>query len=56
MLGRRRSREGGTDFGNDLLRRVHSQTRHLCQSLHRVLMLAEQIRHLLVELANLLFD
>ena len=55
LLGRK-GRCSGTHFGNDLLRRIHSQTGHLGQSLHLVLMLAEQIRHLLIELPYLLVD
>ncbi len=55
LLGRK-GRCPSTQFGDDLLRRIHSQTGHLGQPLHRVLMVAEQSRHLLVELANLLFD
>ena len=45
-----------SDFGNDLLRGIHAQTGHLGESLHRILVRAEQRRHFLVELADLLFD
>jgi hypothetical protein len=55
FLGRK-YRCSGTDFGNDLLRRVHTQTGHLSQPLDRVLVLAEQTSHLLVQLADLLLE
>ena len=55
FLGRK-CRCRGAYFGDDLLRRIDSQTGHLRQPLHRVLMVVEQSRHLLVELTNLLFD
>src|SRR6516162_4827842 len=44
------------DFSNDLLCRIHSQARYLRQSLHRILVRAEQIGNLLVELTHLLFE
>jgi len=47
-------RDGGTDFGDDLLRRVHSQTGHFRQPLYCILVLIEQTGHLLVQLADLL--
>lgn len=46
----------GADFGNDLLRRMNAQTGHFRKPPHGVLMLTEQIRHFLVELADLLVD
>src|SRR5215469_5436210 len=46
----------GPHFGNDLLRRIHSQARHLRQSFHRILVRAEQIRGLLIELTDPLLD
>jgi hypothetical protein len=46
----------GAHLGNDLRRRIHSQTGHLCQPLYLVLVRAEQIGHLLIELVNLLLD
>lgn len=49
-------RKGGcrrTDFGNNLLRRIHSQARHLSRALRSILMLREQSRHLLVELTDM---
>src|SRR5260370_5933744 len=49
-----KSRCGRADCGNDLLRGVHSQTWPLRQPLDFILVLAEQIGHLLVQLANLL--
>src|SRR5215813_9308611 len=36
---------GRADFCKDLLCRVHSQTRHLCQSLNGILVLAKQTGH-----------
>jgi excisionase family DNA binding protein len=41
---RGKGRCGGTNFGNDLLRRVHSQTGHFRQPLDRVLVRTEQTR------------
>ena len=46
----------GTHFGDDLLRLINAQTAHFRQSLHCILMLAEQTGHFLVELADLLVD
>src|SRR6266704_3274193 len=46
----RKGRCRGAHFGNDLLRRVHPQTGHLRQPLDLVLMGAEQVGDLLVEL------
>jgi hypothetical protein len=45
---------GRSNFSDDLMRRVDPQTRHLRQSLHRSLMLVQQIR--VVQLIHLLFD
>ena len=42
------------DFGNDLLRGIHSQTRYLRQPLDGILVLAEQSGHLLIQVADLL--
>jgi len=53
---RRECRSGGTDFGNDLVRGIDSQTRHLRQSLDSILVLAEQDRDPLVQFADLLLD
>jgi hypothetical protein len=41
VLGRSKRRCLGTDFGNDRLRRIHSQTRYLGQPLHCLLVRAE---------------
>ena len=43
-------RGSGTDFGNDLLRGVHSQTGDLRQPFDGILVQAEQTGHLLVQL------
>src|SRR5215831_7609438 len=56
MLSRRKGRCGGTDFSNDLLRRVHTQTGYLRQPADGVFVLAEQAGHLLVQLADLLLE
>jgi hypothetical protein len=40
----------------DLLRGIDTQTRHLHQPLHCILVLAEQTGHRLVQLADLLVD
>jgi hypothetical protein len=42
-----------SSFGNDLLRRIHTQAGDFRQPLDRLRMLAEQSRHLLVQLADL---
>ena len=42
MLGGRKCRCRGTHFGNDLLRRIHTQAGYFRQPLDRILMLAEQ--------------
>ena len=47
----------GPDFRDDLLRGIHAQPGHLGQPLHRHLGgLTEQTRHLLIELADVVFD
>jgi hypothetical protein len=56
MLLGRKSRCGGTYFGDDLLCRVHPQAGHLRQSLDLILVRTEQIGHFLVELLNPLVD
>src|SRR5271157_1929440 len=56
LLRGRKCRCRSTYFGNDLLRRIHAQTGYLCQPPHGILMLAEQTRHFLVQLADLLLD
>ena len=53
---RGKGRCGGTDFGNDLLRRIHTQAGNFRQPLDGLRMLTEQSRHLLVQLADLLLD
>src|SRR3954453_6864148 len=56
FFGRSKSRRCDTYFGDDLLCRIRSQTRHLRKSLYCVLMLLEQARHLLVQLPDLVID
>src|SRR5712691_249036 len=51
-----KGRCGRADFGNDLLRGVHSQTRHFRQPLNGILVLAKETGHLLVQFADLLVD
>jgi len=46
----------GPDFAMICLRRIHSQAGYLRQPLHSILMGAEQIRDLLIQLANLLLE
>ena len=55
-LGRGKGRGGRPDLGDDLLRRIDTETRHGRQSLYGVLMRAEQPRNFLVELLNVRFD
>ncbi len=50
--GERRGR--GADLGDDLLRRIDTQPGHLCQPLHLVLVLDQQVGQFLVDLAELL--
>src|SRR5205807_4110124 len=52
LLGRIKGGGRGTDFRDDLLRRIHSWAGHLGQPFHGILMRPEQIRHLLSQLAN----
>jgi len=56
LLFGRKGRCSGTDFGNDLLCGVHSQTGHLRQPLDCILVRMEQTGHLLVQLADLLLE
>lgn len=56
MLGRSECRGLGTHFGNDLLRRIHTQAGYFRQPLDRRLILAKESRHLFVQLPNLLVD
>jgi hypothetical protein len=49
-------RRGGSHLGNDLMRRIHTQTRHFRQSLDRILVCAEQFGEFLVQLFHLMFD
>lgn len=46
----------GAHLGDDLLCRIGPQAGHLRQPLHLLLVWAEQSRHLLLELAHLLFE
>ena len=39
-----------------MLRRIHSQAGHLCQTLHCLLVLAEKTRHLLLQFDDLLLE
>ena len=52
--GKRRRR--GPDFRDDLLRGIHAQPGDLGQPLHRRLVRAEETRHLLVELHDVVVD
>ena len=56
VFGRRKRRGGGPDFRNDLLRGISAQTRHLGEPLHRIMMFSKEVRHLLIELAEVVFD
>src|SRR5437899_2745415 len=56
LLGGRKGCCRGTHLGNDLLCRIDTQAWHFRQPLDRCLMLAEQSRHLFVQLPNLLVD
>lgn len=49
-------RRCGAHFGEDLLCRIHAESGNLGQSLHRVLLVAQEIRNLAVQLVHLLFD
>src|SRR6266568_1414626 len=53
---RRKRTRLGPYFGDDLLRRIRSQTRHFCQSDYRVLMCLHGLRDHAVELGHLLID
>jgi hypothetical protein len=46
----------GTDFRDDLLRGIDTTARHLGQALHRIVVVSEQLRHLLIELGGVVFD
>ena len=53
----RRKRGGtGTDFSDDLLRGIDAEAGHFGQALHRVVVVREQLRHLLIELGEVVFD
>ncbi len=56
LLAGRKCRCGSTHLGDDLLRRIHTQAGYFREPLDHLLMLAEQSRHLLVQLADLLLD
>jgi len=56
LLGGRKGCCRGTHLGNDLLCRINTQAWNFRQPLDRRLMLAEQSRHLFVQLADLLVD
>src|SRR4029077_5153346 len=56
VLGRGKRRGGGTDLCNDLLSGVHAQARDLGESMDRVMMVTEELRHLLIELSKVVFD
>ena len=56
MLLGRECRRCGTHLGDDLLRGIHSESGNLGQTLHRILIMAQQIRNLAVQLVHLLFD
>ena len=56
VLLRRKRRCPSPHFGQDLLRRIHSQSGDLRQPVHGIHMLAEQTRALVVYLADLLFE
>jgi hypothetical protein len=56
ILGGSEGRCLGTHLGNDLLRRIHSETWDFGQPLNCILMLAEQTCDLLIQLADLLLD
>jgi hypothetical protein len=46
----------GTDLRNDLLSGVDAQARDLGESMDRVVMVTEDLRHLLIELRKMVFD
>ena len=56
VLAGRKCRCCSTHLDKDLLRRIHTQAGYFRQSLDRLLMLAKQSRHLMVQLADLLLD
>ena len=56
ILGGREGRCLGPHLGNDLLRRIHPETGDFRQPLDCIVMPAEQIRHFLIQLADLLLD
>ena len=56
VLGRWKGRGGGPDFRDDLLRGVDAQPGHLGQPLHPCLVVTEQPRHLLIQLAKVVVD
>jgi hypothetical protein len=52
-----RKRRGGiTDFRDDLLRGIDTEPRHFGQTLHGVVVMTEERRHLLIELAEVILD
>ena len=56
MLGRGKGRSGRPDFRDDLLRGIDAQPGDRGQPLHRQLMRAEELRHLVVELREVLVN
>src|ERR1700732_4569838 len=56
LLAWRKCRFCGPPPGNELRRQIHTQAGYFRQPLDCILMLAEQSRHLLVQLADLLLD
>jgi hypothetical protein len=56
LLGGRECCRANAHLGDDLLGRTHAQPGHSCQTLDRLLMLAELSPHLLIESGHLLVD
>ena len=56
VFGRRERRGGGADFRNDLLRGISAQARYLGEPMHRIMMFSKEVRHLLIELAEVVLD
>jgi hypothetical protein len=56
VFGRWKRRRGGADFRNDQLRGIDAQARDFGHALHRLLMVGQELRHLLIELAEVILD
>ena len=56
VFGRRKRRGGGAEFRNDLLCGISAQAGDLGKPLHRIMMCSKEVRHLLIELVQVVLD